>query len=141
MNRNTVLNNIITFFRNNLSDHLGSYSVAEYVKGFRDPGRLKKYNALLFTIDRSEIQRNDLAVNMPVSIMLVVKGNDETAVITSQLGIGDAIWNLIDQNRTLGGACWSADIETIEDFIPLPGNQLTAVSIITIPITLDIMSG
>lgn len=141
MNRNTVLDNIVAYFRTKLPDYLGSYSISEYVKGFRDPGRLKKYNTLMFTIDRSEVRRTEMAVEMPVSIMLAVKGNDETEVITSQLGISDAIWNLIDNNRTLGGACWSADIETIEDYIPLPGNQMTAVSIITIAITLDIMSG
>jgi len=112
--------------------------------GYVNPFKLSRYNALMvFQGVASEAGTNAFAaaraektILQPYNIIAAISGADAEEVTIAQSAYFDAVFNLIDDDPTLGGICFES---AIKDYMPfVPEERSGAIGVIHIVANIEI---
>lgn len=108
-----------------------------YWVGWRDPFNLKDYNSVFVVPDT--LKRNDDAVTDDVSIAIIAALKAPTPdSLSDQMGIyADAIATVIEDDPTLGGVAFEANVLDIDFSLPAPGSPLIGALTAIIMVRMD----
>ncbi|SLM15267.1 hypothetical protein SPIROBIBN47_410006 [uncultured spirochete] len=105
--------------------------------GWRDPFNLKDYNSVFVVPDT--LKRNDDAVTDDVSIAIIAALKSPTPdSLSDQMGIyADAIATVIEDDPTLGGVAFEANVIDFDFSLPAPGSPLIGALTAIIMVRMD----
>lgn len=117
--------------------------IQDYLIGRRDPEALTAYDAaLIATIpERLGPLGDELTVTIPLDILFAVLGSTEDEVIERQIAYGDALVNLVNEGRQLGGAVFGSTVFNPEILMPAPGSKQVGLTIVRLHIELNLLGG
>ena len=117
--------------------------IQDYLLGRRDPEALTAYDALLIATipDRLGPLGDERTVLIPLDVTFVVLGSSEDEVIERQIAYGDALVNLVDDDRQLGGAVFGSTVFNPEILMPAPGSKQVGLTFVRLHIELNLLGG
>lgn len=121
----------------------GTSRIQDWIIGRYDPERLLAYDALLIgTIpERVGALDDEQTIRMFLDLAFAVRGSTEAEVIERQLRYGDALVNLVQDDRTLGGAVFGSTVYNPEPEMPAPGAKMTGLTVVRLQIELNLLGG
>ena len=117
--------------------------IEDWYIGPQDPLALPHYDAaMIVTIPlRVAPLTEEQTVRSFVDILFAVRGSTEDEVIRRQLGYGDAVVNIVEADRTLGGAVFGCTAFNPEPEMPAPGAKQTGITVVRLQIELNLLGG
>ncbi len=111
----------------------------DYFKGYRDPFRLQRHDAVIVVPERDRVDRQEQFMVLPLDVVFVTASAKESDVAQNQVAYGDALFNALEDDATLGGACWEADATEVDYSATVPGNRLVGITMVTVTVQIEIM--
>jgi hypothetical protein len=117
--------------------------IQDWLLGRNDPDRLYNYDAcLIATIpERVAPLTPEQTIRSLADVAFVVRGSTEEEVMQRQIGYGDATINMVQADRTLGGAVFECTAWNPEIEMPAPGAKQTGITVVRLQIELNLLGG
>lgn len=113
--------------------------LVDYFKGYRDPFRLQRHDAVIVVPEQDRVDRQEHFMTLPLDVLFVTASSKEDDVARNQVAYGDALFNALEDDATLGGACWEADAKEIDYWATVPSSRMTGITMVTLTIQIEIM--
>ena len=105
--------------------------------GWIDPFKLMQYNGLLIIPDRLAVSSSDRTLIIPFDLVVAISGKDEEDVALQQLANFDALYDLVESDKELGGLCFEASVLEHDYFAPAGGTGPVAINHTKINLVID----
>lgn len=116
----------------------------DWLLGRFDPERLEHYDSGILTTvpERVGPLNDEQTVLQLVDVSFIAKGRgNDLDIIQRHLGYGDALVNLVQRDRTLGGHVFGSTAFNPESEMPATGAKDIGITVVRLQIELNLLGG
>jgi hypothetical protein len=110
--------------------------VKDWKVGYRDPYGLARYNAVLVVPDRRQ-KSGQASIACTYNVICAIAGSNNDEIALAQEAYYDAVYNLIEDDVTLGDLCLEAAIDDYLPYAPVQGTNSVGVDLIVMRVEID----